>query len=147
MNRKTLTSANASITLTLPILPIPIQLQQFSSDDLINQDEITLTEDRMGIYGIKSSGFILNPIVIHITLESTSPSIDNVFNLWIQSMTLVRESLECSSMIVSVPSLHSRYTFINGNLRNAKEIPDIKKTTQPITYTISFERCVMTEIK
>lgn len=89
--KKTLTSANASITLTLPILPIPIQLQQFSSDDLINQDEITLTEDRMGIDGIKSSGFILNSRVVHITLESTSPSIDNVFNLWIQSMELVRE--------------------------------------------------------
>lgn len=144
--KKTLTSANSSITISLPILPIPVQLQQFSSDDLINQDEVTLTEDRMGIDGIKSSGFILNPIVIHITLESTSPSIDNVFNLWIQSMELARESLECSSMILTVPSLNNRYTFINGNLRNAKKIADIKKTTQPITYTISFERCVVTPI-
>ena len=138
MTRKTITSANAVILMTIPMLPIPVELKQFSSDDMINMDEIVLSESRMGVDGIKSSGYVPSIKTVHITFEANSPSID-IFNIWVNAMIVAREVFETTAFTVSLPGLKKTFLFTNGSLKNAKLLPDLKKTAQPVTYTLEFE--------
>lgn len=140
MARKTLTTANSKILLNAPVFPAPVELKQYSTDDIINQDDIEFAESRMGIDGIMSSGYVINSRVVNMTFESTSPSIDT-FNLWINAMKTARDVLIAPAMRVSVPSLNATYVFTNGVIKSGKEMPDLKKTSQPITYTLEFESC------
>ena len=140
MARKTLTTANSTIILTLPILPVPVKLEGYSTDDMLNQDELNFTDSVMGIDGLKSSGYIIEKRVVNLTFMPTSASIDT-FNIWINAMKVARESLEATAMSVTVPGLKNTYLFTIGNLKNGKEIPDLKKMSESIKYTLEFESC------
>lgn len=141
MVKKTLTTANAKMMMTLPILPVPVEIKGFSVDDLANMDEAQFTESRMGVDGYKSSGFINTSRKLNIVLEATSPSIE-YFNLWISAMKTAKESLPITLLTISSKALGYTFTCYNGTLESGKEIPDFKKTTQPITYKIDFESIV-----
>lgn len=138
---KTLTSANATMMMTLPILPTPVQIQGFSVDDLANQDEVQFTESRIGVDGYKSAGFIPNTRKLNIVLESTSPSID-YFNIWISAMKTNKEAEAITLLTISSPALKTTFMCYKGTLESGKELPDFKKTTQPITYKLDFESIV-----
>lgn len=141
MVKKTLTTANAKMMMTLPILPAPVEIKGFSVDDLANMDEAQFTESRMGVDGYKSSGYINTTRKLNIVLEATSPSID-IFNIWISAMKTAKESLSISVLTISSKALGMTFTCYNGTLESGKEIPDFKKTTQPITYKLDFESIV-----
>ena len=141
MAKKTLTSANATMMMTLPILPAPVQIQGFSVDDLANMDEVQFSESRIGVDGYKSAGFIPNTRKLNIVLESTSPSID-YFNIWISSMKVDKEVKEITLLTITSKALGRTYMCYRGTLESGKELPDFKKTTQPITYKLDFESIV-----
>lgn len=142
MAKKTLTSANAVMMMTLPILPVPVQIQGFSTDDMSSQEDVQYTESRMGVDGFKSSGFVHNSRIVNITLESTSPSID-YFNMWIAGMKAINDSIDITLLTISSKSLGKTFMCYNGSLESGKEIPDFKKTTQPVAYKINFESVVV----
>lgn len=141
MNKKTLTTANAKMMMTLPILPVPVEIKGFSVDDLANMDEVQFTESRMGVDGYKSSAYIPATRKLNIVLEATSPSIE-WFNLWISAIKTAKESLPITLLTISCKALGYTFMCYNGTLENGKEIPDLKKTSQPITYKLDFESIV-----
>ena len=141
MAKKTLTTANATMMMTLPILPNPVEIEGFSTDDLANMDEVQYTENRKGIDGFKSSGYIEATRKLNVVLEATSPSIE-WFNLWISAMKTAKESLPITLLTISCKALGCTFMCYNGTLENGKEIMDLKKTSQPITYKLDFENIV-----
>lgn len=141
MFRKTLTTANAKMMMTLPFLPAPVEIKGFSTDDLANMEEVQYTESRKGIDGFKSSGYIEASRKLNVVLESTSPSIE-WFNLWISAIKTAKESLPIILLTISCKALGCTFMCYNGTLENGKEIPDLKKTSQPITFKLDFENIV-----
>lgn len=142
MAKKTLTSANAVMMMTLPVLPVPVKIEGFSTDDMSSQEDVQFTESRMGIDGFKSTGFVHNSRIVNITLESTSPSID-YFNIWISAMKTTKDNIDITLLTISSKALGKTFMCYNGSLESGKEMPDFKKTTQPVTYKLNFESIVV----
>lgn len=135
---KTLTSANAVLMMTLPILPIPVQIKGFSADDMAEQEEIQYTESVKGVDGYMSSGYVNNNNVVNITLQPTSPSMD-IFYTWIKTMKVKREAISVSLLTLSSEALGCTYICQNGVLTNGTEIPPFKKIIQPVKFKLTFE--------
>ena len=66
---KTLTMANAVITLVVPAIELgPFQLQRFAADDVFNTGELDVAETSMGVDGNLSAGFVFRGV--EVTLPS-----------------------------------------------------------------------------
>src|ERR1700726_4810088 len=78
-----ITSANAAITLAVPLLfPAPFTLQGFSTDDIYDVPSIKAGEAQMGVDGELSAGFVFEPVPQTFTLQADSPSnafFDNLY--------------------------------------------------------------------
>ena len=78
-----ITSANAVFTITIPgVFSSPQQLQGFDVDAAISNDAVDVAEDKIGVDGILSAGFIFSlvPMAIHLQADSAS---NNLFETWL----------------------------------------------------------------
>ena len=139
---RTITSANCGITLSiLPIYP-SVTLQNFAADDITDMQPIQMTETMMGADGKLAGGYTPQPIDQTIAFMADSLSID-VFERWGGYNIVNRETFPANG-VLTIPSLGKRYVLTKGFLKTYAPISNLKKTSQPRSFTITWESVVPT---
>ncbi len=132
-----ITSTNAVIILSAPLLGLTAPMQGFSADDIFNADDIDISEDYMGLDGKLSAGFVPVAVPWSITLQADSLS-NGFFEFLYNSEQLAREKFFLQGN-VTLPSLPANYTMTNGILKSYSPMASGKKALQPRKFTIKWE--------
>jgi len=137
----TITSANSSFAIAVTgLFPAPQFLQGYAADDAFSAEAIDMAEVVMGVDGQMSSGWVFNPTPMTITLMPTSPSLA-IFDAWTNLQKAQQEVYRCDGAI-RLPSIGRSYILKNGVLKNASQMPAVKKTLQPVTFQLVWERII-----
>lgn len=135
----TITSANAILTMSQPILfPIPQQLQGFGVDDVYDVDQIQSVETMMGVDGVLSGGFVYAEVNQTITLQADSASNDFFDILWTQ-MQAAQDVYPLNGIIV-LPAVSTKFAMTNGFLTGYKPVPDGKKVLQARKFQVRWNK-------
>lgn len=134
-----ITSANATILLTIPLLfPIPQQLQRFSADDVFSTTPIKSSENVMGVDGHLSGGFIFVPIEWAISLMPDSESCIVFDNWWAAQQVAL--NLFRADAVIALPAIGRKWTLTNGILGDFPPMPDAGKTLKARKFGITWEK-------
>lgn len=133
-----ITSANATIFMTIPLLyPVPQQIQQFSADNVFSTDPLKSAETMRGVDGVLTGGYVYGDINQNFELMADSPSIQ-FFNRWNFQQQADREAYTANAVIL-LTSLGQKWTGTKGYLKGFPIIPDAKKVLQPVRFSIEWE--------
>ena len=136
-----ITSANALITLTIPLLlPVPVQLQGFAAEDIFDSDEIDMAETLMGADGKLSGGVVLAMIPWNIAFQADSPSI-STFEAWDGGQQATVDVFAAQGN-VTFTGLGRSFQMVNGFLVRGKRMPDAKKVLQPRKFRINWQQVI-----
>ena len=140
-----ITSANAVFIISVPdALPVPQQLQGFSTDDIFDADDIAPVEVMMGVDGNLSGGFVFTAKPMSISLMAGSAS-NTFFDAW-QAAQEASTSALVAEGVITLTSLGRAYLCTNGFLTRYKPISDAKKVMQPRRFQITWESIVSAPI-
>lgn len=133
-----ITSANAIYQITIPgVFNVPVQLQQFATDDIFDTGAIPAAEVMMGVDGILTAGFVFAPVEQGISLQADSPSIA-LFETWRSAEVNARDKFPAQAVIV-LTTLNTKWALTKGFLRNFPPMPDAKRVLQPRKFSITWE--------
>lgn len=136
-----LTSANATISLSQPILfPTPQVLQNFAADDITDIEAVRVLEHQMGVDGVLSFGFVWAERMQEITLKG-----DSVSNLFFDTINTQQEAAQDVYPLngtILLPSAGLLFNLVNGGLETYKPIPAVRKILQPRRYRIVWGRVI-----
>ena len=134
-----ITSANATAYMVVKDLyPTGFALNNFSTDQAVDQSEDTIAETRMGVDGYMAAGYVPSIKAVKIQFEATSPSVQYLNNLYLASQKN-RRTYEVT-LVVKVPSVNKTYTYSGGVLKTGKLLPGLKKVLDPVSYGFDFEK-------
>lgn len=133
-----ITSATAQLSLGVTSLyDSPQSIQGFAVDDAFDTEALEMAETAMGVDGILTGGYVPNPTVMTITLMGDSDSI-RFFDNWVGATRNVRDLYYAFGTIYLV-AVKKKFTMTKGILRTYPQMPDAKKTLQPVKYTIVWQ--------
>lgn len=134
-----ITSANATAYMVVKDLyPTGFALNNFSTDQAVDQSEDTIAETRMGVDGYMAAGYVPSIKAVTIQFEASSPSVQYLNNLYLASQKN-RRTYEIT-LVVKVPSVNKTYTYSGGVLKTGKLLPGLKKVLDPVSYGFDFEK-------
>ncbi|NCB23568.1 MAG: hypothetical protein EOM56_12165 [Deltaproteobacteria bacterium] len=137
-NNQTITSANASLFLTVPgLYDSPVKIENYSTDAMVSAAQVNPVVAEMGVDGHLSVGYTPTPKEITITLAADSKS-RPVFDDWQAYQDAAREVYVCSAQFI-VPGIGKTFTGLRGALTAAQPMPNAAKTLQAPAYNITFE--------
>lgn len=133
-----ITSANAIITLTVPLLfPIPQQLEQFAVDDIYGTDPIEAGQAEMGADGHLTAGFVNVPTKQNYSLMADSPSNFLFDQIYLQEKA--NQEKFVINGVVLLTSLGTKWTMVRGFLTRYQPLPDAKKVLQSRKHEITWQ--------
>lgn len=134
-----ITSANSTLILTVDkLFPAGIQLQMFSTDQMLDSTEITLAETRMGVDGNMVAGYTPTIKEVNVTLEACSPSYPFLVELY-RASEMKRGFYNCS-LVANCPELSKTFTWTAGLLVKGTVVPPFKKLLDPTAWVFHFAR-------
>lgn len=136
-NNKTLTAANAVLTIQIAGLFPAVQLQGFSADDVTDISDLAVAEAVMGVDGVLSAGFVFVPVIQGITLQADSDSCA-IFDQWNGQQQATRDVFRAQGVLI-LPSIGSKWSLNRGVLTGFKPVPDTRKILQPRKFAITWE--------
>ena len=81
-----ITSANATAYMTVKgLYDTGFALNNFSTDQAVDQSEDTIAETRMGVDGYMAAGYVPSIKAVTIQFEAASPSVQYLNNLYLAS--------------------------------------------------------------
>jgi len=132
-----ITSANSIYKITIPDLAIvQHQLQGFAADAAFSGDELEVTQNVIGVDGIKSSGWVFQLYNQSVTLQADSTS-SIIFQLLYQAMKTSKSAIFLDA-IIELPSINQTYVLTQGTLQNYKPIPDAQQVLQAQQFMINW---------
>lgn len=137
-NNQTITSANASLFITVPgLYDSPVKIENYSTDAMVSAAQVNPVVAEMGVDGHLSVGYTPTPKEITITLAADSKS-RPVFDDWQAYQDAAREVYVCSAQFI-VPGIGKTFTGLRGALTAAQPMPNAAKTLQAPAYNVTFE--------
>lgn len=134
-----ITSANATAYMVVKDLyPTGFELNNFSTDQAVDQGEDTIAETRMGVDGYMAAGYVPSIKTVTIQFEAASPSVPYLNNMYLAAQKN-RRTYEVT-LVVKVPAVGKTYTYSGGVLKTGKVLPSLKKTLDPVSFGFDFER-------
>ena len=134
-----ITSANATAYMVVKDLyPTGFALNNFSTDQAVDQGEDTIAETRIGVDGNMAAGYVPSIKTVNIQFEAASPSVPYMNNVYLASQKN-RRTYEIT-LVVKVPAVGKTYTYSGGVLKTGKVLPSLKKVLDPVSYGFDFER-------
>ena len=134
-----ITSANATAYMTVKDLyPAGFPLNNFATDQAIDQAEDTVAETRMGVDGHMAAGYIPSIKPVTMQFEAASPTVPYMNNIYLASQQNCR-TYECT-LVINVPSVGKVYTYTGGVMKTGKALPALKKVLDPVSYGFDFEK-------
>jgi hypothetical protein len=132
---KSITSSNATFTLTIPgVYAYAVPLQEFAVDDSFTAKAVEVTEIRVGVDGYGVGGFVPTAVPMVIKLLASSPSIV-VFENWFAAMAATND-VYYGIGVISQPSLGRKYIMPYGLLKKTDSLAVAKKPLQHPEFTI-----------
>ncbi len=132
-----ITSANSIMTIQAdPIIPSPVQLQNFATDQIATTDEMVIAEARMGPDGGLAMGYTPQPVAFTLMLEANSPSQQTLFDL--SGAIRANRRIYDVTITLDCPSLKKRYIFERGGLISSSVMPNPKKVHDPTSWKFQF---------
>lgn len=133
-----ITSANSVLAIGVnSVFPQAQILQGFAQDDAYTMPSVETTENRMGVDGIKSAGWIPQLKEMEIILQPDSPSI-SFFESWYAAQEAARDILVAFGSI-DQPAIGRTYVLTNGTLKNYSPFATAKKVLEPRRFSIVFQ--------
>ena len=133
-----ITSADATLVLGVKELyPAGVQLMNFSTDRMMQSDDIEVAQARMGVDGGLAAAYVPNPYSLTITLEASSPSL-SVMQSILMAMKVNRTTYECSVTLV-IPSISQVHSWRHGVLVSGNPVTQPGKTLEPTTWKFMFQ--------
>lgn len=134
-----ITSANATAYMVVKDLyPAGFPLNNFSTDQAVDQAEDTIAETRMGVDGYMAAGYTPSIKAVTLQFEAASPSVQFLNNLYLASQKN-RRTYE-TTLVINVPAVGKTYTYTGGVLKTGKALPALKRTLDPVSYGFDFEK-------
>ena len=134
-----ITSANATAYMVVKDLyPAGFALNNFSTDQAVDQAEDTIAETRMGVDGYMAAGYTPSIKAVTLQFEAASPSVQFLNNLYLASQKN-RRTYE-TTLVINVPAVGKVYTYTGGVLKTGKALPALKRTLDPVSYGFDFEK-------
>lgn len=136
MAKGSITSANASVVLTIPgVFSSGVLLQNFSTDDMFDADPQTLTESRVGADGFVVGGYVFNLTKMRFNFQANSDSIP-VFYAWKAAQDAIRDVIAASMKIIS-PALGLDVDMEDMYCMSLPLLPPHKKVAEPLSVELS----------
>jgi len=136
-----ITAASAAFSITIPgVFNAPQLLQQYSADDIFDNQEMKTAEIQMGVDGVKAAGFVYVPMIQKVTFMANSPSVD-IFDQWWQFMQTAVDNFD-SQASIALPSLKKKFILINGTLTGYTPIPSAGRVLKPRSFEITWEKVI-----
>jgi hypothetical protein len=140
-NNRTITAANAVITLAIPgLFPAPQQLKGFSADNVYETSAQDVVETAMGVDGRLSGGFVYSPVEQTFALQADSES-NFLFEQWAAFMSQQKDAFFANGR-TTLPAIQRAYVSSRGFLINLPPLPSAARTLQARRYTIRWESVV-----
>ena len=136
-----LTSVNASITITVPnVAGSPCTLSEFSAENILDTEELDVAEISMSLDGHLSAAFVFNEVKQGYHLQANSASIA-FFDAWKAAEYLAVDKLPASATISlkSAVAGTKNYNMPKGFLKGYPPMADLDKTQKPRKFTIVWE--------
>jgi len=138
-----ITSANSILVMTVgDLFPAGVTLQGFATDQSFSQDELQVTEDRMGVDGNMVVGWIPSIKPVTIMLEASSPSFVAMSQLY-RAQEMKRGPI-LVTLVATVPSIGKVFTWSDGAMKSGTPVPAGKKVLDPTTWKFDFARLNIT---
>lgn len=133
-----LTGASALITLTIAgLFTTPQQLQGFATDDVYDTDAQDITETMMGVDGILSGGYVINPVKQAFTLQADSPSVA-IFEAWAAVQAQNKDAFPAQGYTTLV-AVNRSYRSTKGFLTTIQPMPSVGKLLKSRKFAITWE--------
>jgi hypothetical protein len=133
-----ITSANSVLALGAQgVFPTPVQLQGFAADDAYSMASVEISENMIGVDGIKSSGFLPTMPEMRVVLQADSTSND-----FFEAIYNAGQSAQGTVALFGTllqPSIGKAYTLTNGTLKGYTPIAAAKKVLQAREFSIVFQ--------
>lgn len=138
-----ITSANAVITLTVPLIfPTPVRLQQFSTDDIYDTDDIDLVETSMGVDGNLTGGMVFTPVPQTFSFMADSPSVA-IFETWM-AQQIANVTTYTGNMRTRLDGIEATFVQTKGFLQKGAALPSAGKTLKVRKFTLIWQRVIKT---
>ena len=143
----TITSANASVVLTVPeVFAVPQIIAGFAADDAFTQEAADLAETRMGVDGNLSGGYTPSVKRFSIALMPDSPSLSS-FEVWKAAIEAAKDQLpDGSSIVITLPTIGKAYLLNKLFFKNSSMMPSAKKVLEPFIVQIEYQDLFATPI-
>ena len=98
-----ITSANATAYMVVKELyPAGFVLNNFATDQAIDEAEDTIAETRIGVDGVMAAGYVPTIKSVSITFEASSPTVPYMNNIYLAAQKNLR-TYECT-LVINVPA-------------------------------------------
>lgn len=136
----TITSANSSVIITVPLVfAVPQIIEGYAADDAFTQEAADLAETRMGVDGQLSGGYTPSVKKFAIALMADSVSLA-VFETWKAAIEAGKEQFPTGSGItVTLPSIGKAYFLNKLFFKNSSMMPSAKKVLEPFIAQIEYQ--------
>ena len=133
-----ISSSNAVLSLSIAgLIPAPVIIKGWSSDDAFDVEDFKTAEHVMGIDGKLSAGWVFEAVPMSLNLQADSASLDVFETLYATEKALQKKFfLNCT---ILVPSLGKLYTFTNGIVETYSGMSAAKKLMQPRRMGLVWE--------
>lgn len=133
-----ITSANASIQLTIPgVYSSGVLLQGFSVNDILDPDPQTLTESRVGADGEVVGGYVFNLSKFRMMFQANSVSIP-VFYVWKAAQDAIPDVIAATMKIIA-PALGLDVDLDDVYCETIPFLPPLKKVAEELTVTMTCD--------
>lgn len=136
-----ITSADSILILSVAgLLPVPQQIQGFSTDDIFSTANAVPVETMMGIDGNLAGGYVPTEKKTTFSLMASSASND-FFDAW-QAGQDANYTAYSAGGLITIPSLGKVFLLTNGFLTGYVAISDAKKVLQPRRFEVTWQSIV-----
>lgn len=133
---KSITSANSSITITIPgVYSSGVLLQQFAVNDILDPEAQTLTESRVGADGFVVGGYVFNLAKFKMAFQASSSSI-LVFYAW-KAAQDAQSDVIAGSMTIIAPSLGLDVDLQDVYCESLPFLPPLKKVAEEFSVSMT----------
>jgi|SRR6185503_1107828 len=138
---RSITSSNATLLLAVAgVFDTAIQLQNFSTDDIYDFDDMEPIETQMSVDGFLSGGYVPVPVVQAINLMANSTS-GFIFDQWFAAQKATGDIFTASGTLI-LKSIGRKYIQTGGFLSGYKPVPGGGKTLKARKFGIRWESVV-----
>lgn len=111
----------------------------YATGDLVNK------ELKLSLQSVLYGGYIPQIKTVTVTVLPGS-STHRFFTDWYQAEEAQKSTLECESLVITLPAIESIVTYTNGFLTRTKSMPDINKVLTEVSYEMSFGKVIITQM-